>query len=325
MGTKRDGFMPVLSQSNRITTARYSYSPVQKRCIYAIISEVRRKYIDKDLEEDEGVQTTLFDFDNLEVTLTPEQLMKLGDEVKDVRNAFRGLITRAIEVEKPDGGWEIMTWIMYGKSNRDGSFTVEVSKHLLPYVVELVHGFTSYELTVALSLKSTYSQRFYEFCCQFRKKGRFFFTVDELRRMMKLDGKETYDNYAAFNRRVILAAQKELILMYELGQSDLYFDYEVKDKVGKKVVSLWFIIHDKATEKQKILDYTEMYRELRRILECYIKRDKKFVERTINSLKLEPDKARAFLDKAYKVQDKYPTRDVPRLLRFILQDDFDLK
>lgn len=39
-------------------------------------------------------------------------------------------------------------------------FEVQVSKEVLPYYVELAQNFTSYSMTVAIALKSTFSQRF---------------------------------------------------------------------------------------------------------------------------------------------------------------------
>lgn len=319
-----DNFLQNITQSNALTSARYNFTPIQKNCVTGIISEVRRIYIDNDLKPGESVQTNLFD--NLEVTFKASQLGKLADEPKDAYKAFHDLVTRPVEVLKPDGGWELMTWLSYAKFNpKTKTYVVEVSKHLLPYVVELAREFTSYSLAVTISLKSFFSQRLYEFCCQYRAKGRFFLSIEQLRFMLKLENKASYKNYGELKRTVLSVAQNELKGLFDKGQCDLWFEYAPKDKEGKKVLSLWFIIHDREAEKQQQLDYIAMYNELRRILQCFFKRDKKFVERVMNALKLNPDAARKFLDRAYKVQEEYSAKEVAPILRFILLQDYNLK
>ena len=99
----------------------------------------------------------------------------------------------------------------------------------MPYLVALAENFTSYDLTVAISLKSAYSQRFYEYCCQFKNRTNktFFFSVDDLKKMMMLEDKKGYDNSSNFKTKVLDVAQKELKEAYDNGQSALYFDYQV--------------------------------------------------------------------------------------------------
>lgn len=74
--------------------------------------------------------------------------------------------------------WLSIGFVNYVKHIKNKSyFEVQVSKEVLPYYVELAQNFTSYSMTVAIALKSTFSQRFYELCCQYRNAGFFFYTV----------------------------------------------------------------------------------------------------------------------------------------------------
>lgn len=323
-----DNFMPTISQSNSLTAARYNFTPIQKNCVTAIISEVRRIYIDGDLRPGESVQRNLFE--NLEITFKNSQLSKLADSPKDAYKALKDLVLRPIEIFEEEGnfekGWEIMTWLSYAKYNpKTKTYSVEVQKQLLPYIVELAREFTSYSLAVTISLKSFYSQRFYEFCCQYRSKGRFFLNVDELRFMLKLDNRETYNNFAELKRRVIQTAQRELKDLYDKNQCDLWFEYDVKDKEGKKVLSLWFTIHDRETELKRQLDYTQLFTEIRGILQAFFRKDKKFIDRSLLALKLNPDNAKKFLERAYEVQNEYTAKEVAPVLRFILKQDYGVK
>ena len=71
--------------------------------------------------------------------------------------------------------WLSIGFVNYVKHIKNKSyFEVQVSKEVLPYYVELAQNFTSYSMTVAIALKSTFSQRFYELCCQYRNAGFFF-------------------------------------------------------------------------------------------------------------------------------------------------------
>lgn len=67
-----------------------------------------------------------------------------------------------------------------------------------------------------------------------------------------LEDKKGYDNSSNFKTKVLDVAQKELKEAYDKGQSDLYFDYQVKDKQGRKILSWFFFIHTKEEEQKPI-------------------------------------------------------------------------
>ncbi len=145
----------ILAQDNKLTLSRQNFTTIEKRCLYFIIKEVRRLYVDRNLEEHESTQKTLFS--DMYLILKPNQLQMLGDEVKDVYNALRKLRNREIEIENEEM-WVITSWILQAKHNKKANmYEVLVSKDILPYLVELASQFTEYSLTVAITLKSTYS------------------------------------------------------------------------------------------------------------------------------------------------------------------------
>lgn len=198
----------ILAQDNKLTMSRQNFTTIEKRCLYFIIKEVRRLYVDRNLEEHESTQKTLFS--DMYLTLKPNQLQMLGDEVKDVYNALRKLRNREIEIDNEDI-WVITSWILQAKHNKKNNmYEVLVSKDILPYLVELATQFTEYNLTVAITLKSTYSQRFYEICCMYRNKGKFFLDIDKLRYILKIEDKKSYQNVAQIKRDILEVAQKEL-------------------------------------------------------------------------------------------------------------------
>ena len=55
----------MLAQANALTQARYDFKPIEKRCLYQIIREVRRLFIDSNTGQRDL-------FNNMRVKLTPD-------------------------------------------------------------------------------------------------------------------------------------------------------------------------------------------------------------------------------------------------------------
>ena len=142
----------ILAQDNKLTLSRQNFTTIEKRCLYFIIKEVRRLYVDRNLEEHESTQKTLFS--DMYLTLSHNQLQLLGDEVKDVYNALRKLRNREIEIENEEI-WVITAWILQAKHNKKNNmYEVLVSKDILPFLVELASQFTEYSKKVKISATS---------------------------------------------------------------------------------------------------------------------------------------------------------------------------
>ena len=316
----------MIAQDNRLTMSRYNFTPIEKRCLYYVIKEVRRLYVDRDLRENETVYQDLFH--DMYLKLKPEQLQSLGDEVKDVYNALKRLVEKKIEINTEDF-WVYTSWVLKAKHEKKTNlYEVQVSNEIMPYLVELAQQFTEYSLTVAISLKSTYSQRLYEICCQYRNKGKFFLEIDKLRYILKIEEKKSYINPAIIKRDILDVAQKELKTLFDIGQSDLYFTYRVKDTEKRKILSYWFDIHTKETEEQKRLNFENTQAQIRRILEIcrtFIKRDEKYLKRLETALYLNPDNARDILEKLDKKINDYSRKEIPPIIRYVLREDFGIK
>lgn len=316
----------MLAQDNKLTLSRQSFTTIEKRCLYFIIKEVRRLYVDRNLNEHEKTYKDLFS--DMYLSLKPNQLQLLGDEIRDVYNALRKLRNREIEIENEDT-WVITSWILQAKHNKKANmYEVQVSKDILPYLVELATQFTEYSLTVAITLKSTYSQRLYEICCMYRNKGKFFLEVEKLRYMLKIEDKKSYQNIAIIKRDILEVAQKELETVFNDGQSDLYFTYRVKDKDGRKILSYWFDIHTRQTEEQKRLDFGTTQAQIRRIMDIcntFIKRDKKYLTRVEKELTINPSNAAKVLEKLLSKVNDYPKKEIPAIIRYVLREDFGMR
>ncbi|RAJ89774.1 replication initiator protein [Larkinella arboricola] len=225
-------------QSNAITGARYDYTVTEKRLIYLALIEV------EDIVKN-GVPN---DFFNKELTLfIAESQLKKTDQhdhrFRDYRKAVVSLRKKDFSIDKPDGGWIETGFVNGGEYTKEKGLEVSISKYVVPYLYELTKRFTVLDATVVMTLTSKFSQRFYEWCCQWRSVGKFKFTPDELRDVLL--AKMTTGNLKQF---VIEVAQAELMKMYEEGISDLYFTY-TEDRSGRGrggSVKQWnFQIHTK--------------------------------------------------------------------------------
>lgn len=261
------------------------------------------------------------------LTLEPKQLQQLGDSVKDVYNALKKLQNRKIEIDNEEM-WLITSWVLQAKHDKDSDlYTVQVSRDILPYLVELAEQFTTYSLTVALSLKSVHSQRFYELCSMYKNKGLFFLTIENLLYMFKLEDKKTYQNNAQLKRKVIDVAQKEIQTLYDDGQCDLYFTYRVKDKKGKKIMSYWFDIQTRKTDEQKRVEVqttVEQIKAILQIVKTFIKNDKKYIKRVETALHLNPSNVTDILHKLRKKVNDYPSEDIAPIIRYVLREDYEI-
>lgn len=314
----------VLSQDNALTTARYKFDLIEKRALYSIIRNIRAQYI-----ENENGRRDLFD--DLIITIHEEELKKCGDNTKmqNIYDALKRLRNRDIEINN-EKMWLSIGFVNYVKHIKNKSyFEVQVSKEVLPYYVELAQNFTSYSMTVAIALKSTFSQRFYELCCQYRNAGFFFYTVEKLREMFMLEKK--YKRGCDFKRRVLDDPQKELRELYNAGQCDLYFEFEPKSYKGKEVTEYKFYVYTRQTEQQKLLEYESAKQAIIYItttISRFSKSDKGYVKRVVNAVQLHPEIAVQVAQKIQKKFEQYidkPAKQIGAIIRVCLMEDFGIE
>ena len=230
----------IISQANEITNSMSPLDLVQKRCFYLIVQQVRKDYIETENPKKE--------YKDMTIHMTPENLARARD-AKHITQAFESLKTLrnanfTIDTDDYMLNVGIINYAKYYKEKK--IYEVQVSKEILPYLVDLSRRyFTSYNLTVAISLRHVSTQRFYELCNQYKHKAgmKFFIEADQLRNMLMLDGK--YQKDAHLRKFVFDVAQKELKELYDKGQCDLCFDYKPDEatKVGKKYTRYWIYIH----------------------------------------------------------------------------------
>lgn len=315
-----------ISQSNMLTESRRLLDVVEQRCVYLIIDTIRNKRMrcavyPKDLFSD-----------NWTIEMTTQYLTKATDVKKTARafNSLKKLRDKGFEVQTEDGPLYIgiINWARW--SIRKKCYEIQIPKEIIPYIVELTNKFTTYELCVAMTLKSKYSQRFYEFCNQYKNKEdkRFFYDIDKLRSMLNLENE--YKLYSGFRENVLNKAQKEIKALFDEGRCDLWFDYyeDEATKKGKAYTRIWFNIHTKTDEEEREKELNDrFYRRLWiiKFLNATFKRDIKYNKRIVNAIDKNPELVEPIYDRLFRmVENEEKTSHAP-LTRYILKNDFGLK
>ena len=314
----------IISQANEITNSMSPLDLVQKRCFYLIVQQVRKKYIETDQPTKK--------YENMIINMTSDTLAKARDE-KHVTQAFESLAKLRDQYFKiVTKDFKLVVGIInYAKYIEETKmYEVEVSKEILPYLVDLSRRyFTSYNLTVAITLRHVSTQRFYELCNQYKHKAgmKFFIEADQLRNMLMLDGK--YQKDAHLRKFVFDVAQKELKELYDKGQSDLCFDYKPDEatKVGKKYTRYWIYIHTKETDQYQEQTFKQTQQQalyIYKVCLSVFKRDKKYCNRAYQWLELHPDKIQEVFDKVTRLQKDYKGADLSKIIRYAFKEDFKI-
>lgn len=307
----------IMVQANALTLSRYNFSKTEKNVLYFLLKKVRQEYIEGSMERQK--------WEDYLVKIPVSAFAKILDEnhTADARKALRSLRHKDFEVEDEEGNWLNVGLINFAKfDSKTKLYNVQVSKELMPYLVELVRCYTAYDLTVAMALRSKYAQRFYEICCQFKNLGRFYLSQKKIRDMFKLEKK--YLQNQDFRRKVLDVAKKELEDFYREENSDIWFEF---NQVGKgEKIQYSFQIHCRRSRRQQEEVQQENVERLYIVTRFRVifPKDPKYVSRVMARLELEVEKVRPIYEKLVHLEKDKRGADLARLLRYILREDFGI-
>lgn len=306
-------------QGNPLTEGRYDFSRLEKNAYYCVVRQVRRDY----------VETGRHEFDNLIVEIPESTLSEIADSdhTADAREALINLRHKDITIVKEDGSWfncGFINWSEYDAQKH--VYSLEVSSKLMPYLVELSSCYTEYSLTVAISLKSKWSQRMYELCSQHKRETSqsFWKTIEQLRTMFMLE--KEYPRITDFQKYVIARPERELKKAFENGQCDLWFE-TLKEGRGKKT-KFTFKIHTRDEAKNTETDGLALANKIAamvRVMQATFPKDKKYIERFSSWLNFNLDKADDVLYLLTKLHKKYKKPAIAPVVRAVLEQEHGIK
>lgn len=239
-------------QSYVLTTAKYDFSPYEKRLLYLLVQLAREYY----QEETSALQfprdcrklVSVKGKDLVEVTI-PLASMLSHDGDKNyscVKKALKNLASKGFEFEDTDSEtWQFINIIAYPEiTKREGKVRFMLNRKIWECCLDFTRGYRKYELTIAMKFKCSYSMRFYEIVSGQKKPIQF--SIDRLKEIFCITDK--YKLFADFRRKVLDAAKKELD-----SCSPYTFDYKfLKD--GKKVADVvLFPVHQPQFEDPDLL------------------------------------------------------------------------
>jgi plasmid replication initiation protein len=305
-----------LAQANVLTQARYNFTVVEKRAVYHIIKEVRRQFIErKDGQKDL--------FDDLVIQMKTSDLQASDTVLRDVYTSLKSLRRKSIRIEDNEKVLEVGYINYFEHKKRESFLEVQVSHKILPYLVELAEQFTTYNLTVAISLKAKYSQRFYEYCSQFKNIGFFYISIEELREKLMIG--KAYPRYALLKKYVVNVAHKELKGLYDKGQCDLYFNFK-EDRAGRTVLGLRIAVVSKEHQGEAPNVDDLMY-FIRTWLSNWLNAGKKpknkaWIDKVVKHLQINPNLIPKLYARLNKMQENEASTSFAALARHIIEEDY---
>lgn len=268
-----------IKQQNVITQSKRIWTPMMTTCFVQILGEFEERYkIWKSLSP-----KTLFGDDDYGVLCHYDFSASEIDEahIKDIKKAMLDLAKEGLYKLEDNGSWEYVNII--GKTKYSAvskTFSVDLNHSFVPYLVQAKENgcYTTYNAYIARQFKGKYTERFYEFVCQYRRKKEkeFFLEIANIREWFGLNEKKPrrvngklveevkYPRKNDFKKYVITPSEEEMKQLYDEGSCDVYFECFTKEDEKKSSGGrpscdrLWFRIHEKtvitATPKPKPLD-----------------------------------------------------------------------
>ena len=301
-------------QDNLITQSRYEFGLIEKRIIYLVIEKLREDYVISQNPK----QTT----SNLTLEMNFSKLKCVSSNITLVYNTIHNMIGKTFQFNEGERTIIVPLITKFIHDRELENCYVTVDEEIVKRFIDLGKKYTAYNLTVAMSLRSEYSQRFYEYCSQFRVMGGWKTKIEDLR--FKLCLEEKYDRYANLKRYVIQTAYNELKTLYQKGECNLYFEYS-EQKKGRSITGLTFKIIEKESSNETVkledLDYFVRV-ELHRLFDTENKpKNNAFVSKVMTTLRLEPEKFHLIEKKIVYTKEHIPQKEQTRYLRFIINEE----
>lgn len=309
-------------QPNTVTNARYEFSKVQKNLLYHIIDKLQHRMNKKNIGEVEEV---------FEIKI--KQLNSDGHYdriIKDLEEMRKKTVR--YKITKDAKTWLVVTGLISAfKYEEDGNsdfnekkVKIYVSSPAIPFLCYIGSGFTVFQKTVALSLKSIFSKRIYELCCRWQDKGGFTMPLEEFREIMGVKNK--FHTMSNLRRKVLDHAKKEL-----LEHSDITFEYSL-DRIKSRSFNFINIkinsnkIYKDPTKGNTSELYRKVYGYLCQVYPKYI--DGTAIE--ITDKMAQNDQLRTFHERLERLDDDLTsgklngTEHFSRLVKKILKEDYDI-
>lgn len=144
----------------------------------------------------------------------------------------------------PKHEWQRFPWLSYC-AYKDGVITIELNKHLQPYLIGLQKWYTQYRLEDVIDFSSIHSIRVYELIAMALKdkkpygnmKTRIFVEMDVLRKATNTEGK--YESVFKFKKKVLDIAIRDI------NERSIYHVTYEDHKEGRRIAGFYFVVQSR--------------------------------------------------------------------------------
>ena len=210
------------------------------------------------LKERQGFNLTFEnDNTNIEVDVDISDLKETNRQ--RIKDALDKITSRKIYFDNSTSQMEYFGYIVpfisakYTSKDRVYSkISIKLNSDVKKLFFDLASGYTTADLKAIMSLKSTHSIRMYELMSQYKNQKSWNIELETLRNLLDISY-GTYKSFTDFKSRILEYSQKEL-----WEHCNLYFEWEIAAKKGKKITALTF--HIKERDKQERIELSEEIR-----------------------------------------------------------------
>lgn len=237
-----------------LNNAVHEFQTIEKRIFYIVINQIKKGF---------GVDQEIF---NSSIWFDVPTNLIGTQSVDKIRETIEGITSRKIRIFNREGD-EVHYFVPFPEvkyQKRWGHVKVRILDTAYPYLAELKEGYFWYRLKSALLLSRAYSQRFYEWFCQYIDTGRWInVSVEFIRTRLDIPDDEYLRNND-FVRRIVHDSLKEIN-----EKTDIHVEILRYHKKGRKIEGFDFSIRTKKNEEEagkykKIEEYYEHINKLDR-------------------------------------------------------------
>ena len=215
----------IVVQHNNLIMANYNMTALEQKLFLILLSTIKK--------EDTEVTKRIFRVADLAKLMNVTQ----HSLYKDLKRTCKTLMTKTIEVQKPDGDWDMINIIPTSKyHNAQGTISLKVNKDAYPYLLQLKKMFTHFKLENILELDSKYAIRIYQQAKSNLNRKTYIISLNDFKRSLCLTQK-AYNSFSNINLKVLTPSIKEIN-----NKTDIKISIE-QIKVGRKVDSLKFNVY----------------------------------------------------------------------------------